>query len=64
MCPGVRPEKWLRWFAYLLCGVECSRLAQYPVFAPNTLYLLHAKFFTVIKSKQSFMSEYWTNRAG
>ena len=35
-----------------------------PCFAPNTLYLLHAKFFTVIKSKQSFMSEYWTNRAG
>ena len=42
VCPGVRPEKWFRWFAHLLCGVEGGGLAQYPAFAPNTLYLLHA----------------------
>ena len=31
---------------------------------PAVIILTCSNFFTVIKSKQSFMSEYWTNRAG
>ena len=34
MCPGVRPEGWLRWFAHPLGGVVCRGHAQYPAFVP------------------------------
>ena len=42
MCPGVGPEGWLRCFAHPLGGVVCRGHAQYPVFAPDTLFLLQA----------------------
>ena len=35
-----RLEGWLRWSTHLFGGVECRRHAQYPAFAPNTLFLL------------------------
>ena len=40
MCPGVGPEGWLRWSAHPFGGVEGRGYMQYPVFAPNTLFLL------------------------
>ena len=42
VCPGVRPEGWLSCFAHPLGGVACRGHAQYPAFAPNTLFLLQA----------------------
>ena len=36
VCPGVRPEGWVRCFAHPLGGVECSGHGQYPVFAPGS----------------------------
>ena len=36
ICPEVRPEGWLRWFAHPFGGVECSGHAQYPDFAPSS----------------------------
>ena len=32
MCPGVRPERWLRCFAHPSGGVECKGHARYPAF--------------------------------
>ena len=40
MCPGVRPEAGLGCLAHPLGGAVCRRHAQYPAFAPNTLFLL------------------------
>ena len=42
MCLGVRPEGRLRCFSHPLGGVEFSGRAQYPAFAPDTLFLLQA----------------------
>ena len=42
MCLGVRPEGRLRCFSHPLGGVECRGCAQYPAFAPDTLFLLPA----------------------
>ena len=42
MCPGVRPEEWLRGFAHHFGGVVCRGHAQYTVFAPNPLLLPRA----------------------
>ena len=42
MCPGVRPEGWLKWFALPLGGVVCRGHVQYPAFSPNPLILLPA----------------------
>ena len=36
VCPGVRPEGWLRWFAHPLGGVLCRGHAQDPAFAPGS----------------------------
>ena len=36
MCPGVRPEVWLRWSAHPFGGVECRGHVQYPAFAPDS----------------------------
>ena len=35
-------EGWLRWMAHRFGGVECRRHAQYPTFAPDTLFVLPA----------------------
>ena len=40
MCPGVRPEGWLRCFAHPFGGVVGRGHSQYPAFALNTLFLL------------------------
>ena len=40
MCPGVRPEGWLRRFAHPFGGVVCREHAQYPAFVTDTLFLL------------------------
>ena len=42
VCPGVRPERWLRCFAHRLSGVECRSHAPYSVYAPDTLFLFQA----------------------
>ena len=42
MCLGVGPEGWLRCFARRSGGVACRGHAQYPAFAPDTLFLLQA----------------------
>ena len=35
MCPGVRPEGWLRCFTHSFGDVECSGHAQYPILASD-----------------------------
>ena len=42
MYPGVGPEGWLGGFAHPLGGAVCRGPAQYPAFAPDTLFLLPA----------------------
>ena len=42
MCPGVRPERWLRCFAHPLGGGVCRGHAKYLDFAPDPLLLLQA----------------------
>ena len=42
MCPGFGREGRLRCFAHPLGGVVCRGHAQYPAFAPDTLFLLQA----------------------
>ena len=37
MCPGFRPEEWLKCSAYPLGGVKFRGHAWYPVFPPDTL---------------------------
>ena len=34
MCPGVRPEEWLKWFAHPSAGVECRGHMRCPAFPP------------------------------
>lgn len=41
MCPGVRSEAWLGRFTHSFDDAECSGHAQYPIFPPDTLFLLH-----------------------
>ena len=36
VCPGVRPEGWLRCFTHPLGSVVCRGHAQYPAFAPGS----------------------------
>ena len=42
VCPGVRPESWVRLFAHPSGGIVCREYAQYPASAPNTQFLLQA----------------------
>ena len=42
VCPRVRPEGKLRWFANPLDGVVCRGHTQYPAFVPDTLFLFQA----------------------
>ena len=35
--PGVGPEGWPRWFAYLLGDIACRGHTQYPAFALGSL---------------------------
>ena len=54
VCPGVGPKRWLRWFGLpfgwcvcvCVCACVCSGHAQYPVFAPDTLFLYSRLFKT------------------
>ena len=52
VCPGVRPEGWLKWFAPTSGGVECRGHMQYPAFALYTLLL----FLTLQKWQFGFWS--------
>ena len=42
VCPGVRPEGELRWFAHPLDAVVCRGHTQYPAFVPDTLVFFQA----------------------
>ena len=42
MCPGIRPEGCLRWFAHPFGGVVCRGHAQCLAFAPDPLLWLPA----------------------
>ena len=39
VCPGVRPQGKLRWFAHPLDGVVCRGHTQYPAFVPDTVFI-------------------------
>ena len=39
MCPGVGPERWLRWFAHPFGGVVCRGHVQYPAFALHPVFV-------------------------
>ena len=36
MCPGVGPERWLRWSAHPFGGAVCRGHARYPAFASGS----------------------------
>ena len=36
MCPGIRLEGWLRWFAHPSVGGVCRGASEYPAFAADT----------------------------
>ena len=42
MCPGIRLEGWLRWFAHPSVGGTCRGASEYPAFAADT------QFFTLV----------------